>query len=327
MAINNNRYVTPDYTYRSNNQAGNTGSDQKNARKTARKAQTTTTPTAEPTTNKSAYSGFDLMGWLSSQAAARQAAADAAYEANMARIAEAYNTASGRLSENYDSTEGRLKAARKKSLNDVNVDAEKSLREAYVNNMMNRKDLNQRMAALGYNGGLTETTAAKLANQYGRARTDITNTLNGNISNLDQSYGDNLANALQAYNTALNNLDMQRMQMEVAAENARQNAIAQQGDYTSLLQMDMSYLDQLQNALDAQNQYDYTASSANNQYTPTTSLQAQAAQTGNNYAKLLQQMQLEASQGGNPKTTAYQAYASGAIDTTTLAQLLKQLGY
>lgn len=322
MAINSTRYYTPDYTYKANSQAGNTGSDQKSAKKTTTKKTTSTT-----TGTTSPYSGFDLSGFLNSQISARQAAADSAYEANMARIAAAYDAASGRLGDNYGSTRDQLNAARKKSLNDVNVDAEKSLREAYVNNEMAKRDLNQRLAAQGLNGGMAETTMAKFANQYGNARTDINDTRNGSISDLNQTYSNNLANALQAYNTALNNLDMQRLQMEVAAENARQNALTTDIDYTSLLNMDMSYLDQLEKALANQGEYTYQGTSANNTYTPTTSMQAQNAQTGNNYARLLQQMQLEATNGGNPKTTAYQAYAGGQIDATTLAQLLKQLGY
>ena len=102
--------------------------------------------------------------------AALRQAANEAYERNMSRIESSYNNAAGNLRSNYDSTVDRLNAARDKSLGEVNADAEKSLQEAYINNMLTRKNLNQRLAAMGYNGGATETTMGSLENQYGASR-------------------------------------------------------------------------------------------------------------------------------------------------------------
>ena len=138
------------------------------------------------------------------------------YDDRWDRIASAYDRAAELLGANYNSAVSRLNAAKKKSTKETKEDAEKSLRQAYVSNMLGRRDLNQRLAAMGYNGGAVESTMAKLANQYGNARTDIVNQRARDISVINQTYGDNLAKALQEYNTALANLEMSRLQMELS---------------------------------------------------------------------------------------------------------------
>jgi len=132
------------------------------------------------------------------------------------RIADAYARAQEYLKGNYDSAVERLNAAKKKSTKETKEDAEKALRDAYISNMLGKRDLNQRLSAMGYNGGATESTMAKLANQYGNSRNEIVTQRARDISNINQTYGDNLAKALQAYNSALANLEMSRLQMELS---------------------------------------------------------------------------------------------------------------
>ena len=246
--------------------------------------------------------------------------ANEAYERNMQRISSAYGSAADSLSGNYNSTSERLGAARDKSLSDVNTDAEKSLREAYINNMLSKKNLNQRLSALGYNGGATETTMAQLANNYGNSRTGINETLNSNINDLNMSYGDNLAAALESYNNAKANLDLQKMQLEVQAENARNNTL--DSTISADFNIDNAYLSALQAAIQNQNNYQYNPSAATNDYVAGTALQAQSATDSSNYAKALQQAMLEATQG-NPTNIVQMANNN----PQTLAQMLRQLGY
>jgi len=231
------------------------------------------------------------------QEAARQAANEA-YNRNMARIADAYNSAAGNLKSNYNSTVDRLNAARTSSMNDVNSDAEKSLREAYINNMLTRKNLNQRLSAMGYNGGATESTMASLDNQYGSSRAGINEVLNKNISELNQVYGDNLAGALQTYNSAKSNLDLQRMQLENAAENARNNMETSYMNSPNIT-MDSNYVNALKNVVARQQAFNGALTQATNNFVAGNVQQAQAAAQGPNFSKYLAQAQLEAQQG-NP---------------------------
>ena len=271
--------------------------------------------------------GFDMAAYLAELAAQRQAAAQAAYERNMAAIKNGYENAYGSLTGNYQSAVDRLNAARDKSMGDVNSDAEDSLRQAYINNMLTRKNLNQRLSAMGYNGGATESTMASLENQYGNSRTGINETLNKNIANLNMTYGDNLAAALQSFNNAKANLDLQRMQMEVNATNALNNAEAQA--VSSMYGMDGSYLSALQNAVNSQGSYAYNPSQATNDYVAANVRQAESAASGANYSKYLQQAMLEASQGANANTiknNLFNAVRNGQLGIDSLYAILQQLG-
>ncbi len=274
--------------------------------------------------NYAGDSGLDYYSLLSQQLAAQRAQREAAYNRNMSRIASAYDQVAGNLRGNYDSTVERLNAARDKSMGEVRGDAEKSLREAYINNMLSRKGLNQRLSAMGYNGGATESTMAGLENNYGNSRLGINETLNKNIADLEQVYGDNLAEAFQSYNQAMSSLGMQRMQLENAAENALNSGSASDmSGIGSLLSMDQSYLNALANTLQKQGNYAYDQSKATNDFVAGQVQQAQNNEAANNYAKALAQAQLLESQGG---ASASQLINLAGGNPQTLAQILRALG-
>jgi len=279
-------------------------------------------PKAATGTSTGSSNAFDMSAYLSALAAERRARAQAAYDRNMARIASAFDSAAGNLKGNYDSAVDRLNAARDESMGDVKSDAENSLREAYINKMMTDKNLNQRLSAMGYNGGATESTMSSLANQYGKSRTGINETLNKNIADLDMTYGDNLAKAIEAYNSAMANLQLQKMQMEVQAENALSNSEA--SSVNSVMNIDGSYMNALQTALANQMGYTYDPTQATNEYVAGNARQAQSAAGGNDYAKWLAQQLLT---GGNSATdVANYMVDRGYGDSQTLADILKQLG-
>lgn len=261
--------------------------------------------------------------------AALRQAANEAYERNMSRIESSYNNAAGNLRSNYDSTVDRLNAAREKSLGEVNTDAEKSLQEAYINNMLTRKNLNQRLSAMGYNGGATETTMGSLENQYGASRAGINEALNKSIANLDQTYGDNLAGALQSYNSAMSNLGLQRMQLENAAENARNNLEASYRPSTENLAMDQNYVNALKSVLARQGQYTFDPTKATNEYVAGNAQQAQSASQGSNYNKLLEQLKLDVQKGATVRQVeerAFEAMERGELALTDVANLFADLG-
>lgn len=346
MAINNsNRYVTPDYSYRrpgapnvisgaiagaiagaGGNNAGGRGSGSGVARNSSGRTSKTGTGSI------SGYGAtIDAYALYNAQKAAQRAAAEEAYNNTMGRIAGAYDSASGNIRGNYDSAVGRLNDSRKNSLRRINVDAEDSLRQAYINNELTKKNLNQRLSAMGYNGGATESTMANLANEYANSRTDINKNLNRNITDLEQTYGDNLAQALQAYNNAMMNLDMQRMQMENAAETARANMTTASPGLESLLTMDQNYVTALQNALLNQDGFQYQTSEATNKYNPASVQQASSLTDTTNAAKLVAARALQSGADSQQVLNSlYQQQAAGAFgnpnDTSTLAQILKQLG-
>ena len=70
----------------------------------------------------------------------------------------------------YDAAVSAQRAEYDANVNKVNSQADKALREAYINKMQTQRTMGQQMAAQGLNGGYSETTAAGLQNNYGNAR-------------------------------------------------------------------------------------------------------------------------------------------------------------
>ena len=93
-----------------------------------------------------------------------QAQAQESYARNMETIANAYDRSAGSLDENYDSARGQLESSANKSRGEINTDSEAAMRQAYINNMLSRRDLQQSMTAQGMSGGASETTMASLDN-------------------------------------------------------------------------------------------------------------------------------------------------------------------
>lgn len=190
------------------------------------------------------YGGVDLSGFLAEQ----RAAAENAYRNSMARLENAYNQSMGRLNtawdtnknmlkSNLDSTLNRLKGQYDYSSGVVNDDANKSLREAYVNYMLNKKNLNQGLSAMGLSGGATESNMAKMYNNYGSSRNnintqlakniaDLLNEYQGNVSNANQLYNSQYADAQNQYASQLNALEQNAYNSQTALESALANALA-----------------------------------------------------------------------------------------------------
>ena len=139
------------------------------------------------------------------------ARAQDAYNRNMGVVNDLYKSAADRLNENYDESVGILDRNNANNRNAINADAENAMRQAYINNMLSRKSLQQAMTAQGLNGGATETTRASMENNYGNARNNIDRTRNKNLADLLMQYENNLAGLRQQLNSGLSDLDERRM--------------------------------------------------------------------------------------------------------------------
>lgn len=160
----------------------------------------------------------DYMDYLNRQAAN-------AYNRNMGVVNEYYNSAKSNLKDNYDESVGILDRNNANNRNAINADAENAMRQAYINNMLSRKSLQQAMTAQGLNGGATETTRASMENNYGNARNNIDRTRNKNLADLLMQYENNLAGLRQQLNTGLSDLDERRMDYSMQINNALQNSL------------------------------------------------------------------------------------------------------
>lgn len=163
--------------------------------------------------------------WLAQQqaivnaaAAAKQQAAQQAYDRSMSALTGTYNNVRNLLSKNYDSSIGTMTESYNNGVAGVNRQADKTQAEAYINYMLTKRDLPQMMAAQGINGGAAESTLAGLQNNYGNSRNDIDVERNGNLTDLLQSFNANKASALQALNSSLADLENRKMAYQMQLE-------------------------------------------------------------------------------------------------------------
>lgn len=256
-----------------------------------------------------------------------QAQAEAAYNRNMATLNDTYSKNASNLKSNLESTRGQLGASRDKSANDINADSESAMRQAYINNMLSRRDLQQRLTAQGMSGGASETTRASLENNYGNARNQIDTQRNASLADLDQTYNNNLAAALQQYNSQMSNLDLQKMQIQQEIENALTNfQSGYAANFSMLAPSNEAYLNALRSLQNNQSNFSYTGAVANNPYVGANVQQAQNG-INSNYGEYLAQQLLN--NGGSPqavKTAAYNAYRNGQMSQEDLVNFINRYG-
>ena len=244
----------------------------------------------------SGSSGYDYASMISDMLAQQRAAAQEAYNNSRARLEEAWGNTQSSLKSNLDSTLSQLKNQYDYSSGVANDDAAKSLREAYVNYMLNKRNLNQNLSAAGLSGGASESTQANMYNNYGNSRNDINTTLAENIASLLNAYQNNVASANQTYNSqyadAMNNYVSNLNSLESAlASNLMSSysgsSLSNLASYASTLSnlvsdMASTPITETENTLGVDN---YTTTSANDTGSST------------NYAKYLAMVQQMASSG------------------------------
>lgn len=278
------------------------------------------------TETNSGYSGPSLEEIYEQYLAGIRAQAEESYNRKMENIKNSYNSARSNLDSNLNETRNQLTQSRDYSNKNINSDADDSLRQAYVNSMLQKKNLRQNMTAQGLSGGANESTLASLSNNYGNARTDVNTQRNKSLSDLEQTYNTNMSQAQQQYNSALNSLDLQRMQLENAAQDALANYMTQYSDNMAYIApSNDAYISALNALQNNQSAFTFDATTANNPYTLAQIQQAQVGDTGTNYAKLLQQQALSGATSNQLKNMAYMAIRNGA-NPQTLAQTLNMLG-
>jgi len=266
-----------------------------------------------------AYKGNDYSDYL----AQMRAAAQSAYDRGMNALNNAYNEQLNSLNSNLSETKNTLLDQYNRSKKGIMDDAANSLRQAYINKMLSQKNLAQQMSALGLSGGATESTLANMANNYGNARSAINTTQNNNLYNLEGNYNSNLSQAMQAYNSAVANANLQKAQQAMSLENAlANNEISALGDYQSLMQrQNENYLDLLKSAIAHGASFSYDPTSANNGVAAVNLQQA----SNPNYVNALTAIQELMGGQNTPGVSSPGITVANTAGQDTLAQILAQL--
>ena len=250
-------------------------------------------------------------------------AAQNAYNKGMGSLNDAYNSQLSSLADNLSKTKDQLLNSYNLSKGNINSDAESSLRQAYINNMLSQKNLGQQLSAQGLSGGAVETTIANLLNNYGNARNNINTTANNNLSALEGSYNNSLTQAQQAYNNAVASANSQKAQYVQELENAlANNQISAVRNYQDMLKSDDDrYIDLLQTAIQNGANIKYNPTSATNSVSAASVQQASNPTSNTNYAAL--QALLNAASSDSNTQAALSSVTPSSQNY--LAQILAQL--
>lgn len=104
------------------------------------------------------------------------------------------------LREAQEEAEAARRAQFEQNSADLRKQTDAAKRNAYVAYMQGQKNLPQTMAAAGYTGGITETTASGLAGDYQQALTDLENQYASNLAQLQANLDAGIAQDNAAYN-------------------------------------------------------------------------------------------------------------------------------
>lgn len=191
---------------------------------------------------------------LREQQEAQRQAAQNAYNNNMSALESAYAKRLSGLDSNYASTKDQLASSYGNSRTSLQQNEENALREAYINRMMNEKNLRQQLNAQGLTGGASESAIASMLNNYGTSRNNIQNTAADNLRELEQTYNSNLASAQQKYNDAVNSANDSNMAYRMQLENdlANNTVSSYQDLYNALANMDSTYTNAMSNLINNQ---------------------------------------------------------------------------
>lgn len=109
------------------------------------------------------------------------------------------------MRQNYDNAVGSINAQYDYTQQTQEKDSAKALREAYVNYMMSNRNIGNDMNRAGVNGGVAESTRAKMYNNYGNNRNAIRTNLQDKLAEINLARNSALAQAQADYNNAMIN--------------------------------------------------------------------------------------------------------------------------
>lgn len=247
------------------------------------------------------------------------------YNSNMNSIANAYNASRNALNANHNMTLDRLASENDRSQRAIGRDADNSQRQAYINKMLQDRNLRQQMSALGMNGGASESTSRSLANNYSNARNQIDTQRNASLSDLANTYENNVSNALQAYNERMAALENTRMSLEQQARAARDSMQASfSPQLNGLAVSNGDYMNLLNQLVANQQAFAYNPTAAVNAPMMATAMQG-AGVNSPDYSRYGAWLSQQAMRGADV-TQAAQYLLNQGVDRGTINQFLQGYG-
>ena len=249
--------------------------------------------------------------------------AKSSYDNNKASIASMYQNARSSAESAYNSGMAALQQAYAQQQAKAKAEKEAADRESYINKMLQQKNLEQNLAAHGISGGASESTQAKLTNNYMNSRNAIYQNYSDNMTDLDVEHQTNVASAQSQYQNVLQALEQMRAQYDMQNEAQYQGNLANYTEnYANIGANYETQLD-LQKEINALNAYEFDRQlKANNDYRL-----AQLKQySGNSATNVNNNTTGTGNTGASVEELIAQAKANGATTNSAIATYLKNAG-
>lgn len=251
--------------------------------------------TAVSNTNQSIDSQYNLYQQAREQ---QRQNAQNAYNRNASAINSMYSNRLSGLNSRYNEGRSALDASHAAQQEAIRKAKEEAQRQAYISSMVAERDLEQNLSAQGLSGGASETTLAKMRNNYANNR-------NSN----EEEYLNASADIGMAYQNELANLESQYLQLQDALEAAKAQAVMQ--NENALANSEASIIGQF---VDYASNLDYlNASSALN-------LAGQEKMAAINQKHALEQMAIEQANKIN-----YAQFSNSLSERSDILKTLKKL--
>ena len=249
--------------------------------------------------------------------------AQSSYNNNKASIASMYENARSSAENAYNSGMAALQQAYAQQQAKAKAAKEAADRESYVNKMLQQKNLEQNLAAQGISGGASETTQAKLTNNYQNSRNAIYQDYSDNMSDLDVEYQTNVASAQAQYQSVLQALEQMKAQYDMQNEAQYQGNLANYTENYANIGADYEASIDLQREINALNAYEFDRQlEATNQF--------KLAQLKQNAGSMATNVNNNTTGTGTTGVSVEeliaQAKANGATTNSAIATYLKSAG-
>lgn len=129
------------------------------------------------------------------------------------------------LKANFDNSTKNINANYDLQQKTSEQDSADALRQAYINYMMSRRNINNDLARAGYTGGLAESNKARMFNNYGTNRNAIRTLLAQNLEKINTARNAELNDVQSQYDTALANQWQKYYDREMAIRQNLANAL------------------------------------------------------------------------------------------------------
>ena len=150
-------------------------------------------------------------------AAQRQAAQDS-YQRSLAALNATYTQRAAQRQAGYQDTLKLLQQQYDAGAAQLDAQTGSALQQAYLSYMLSLRDLPQQLAALGINGGGSESRLAGLKNSYGASRSQLEAERLSGLAALLSTLNEGKADALADYRSALAEDEARRMAYQLELE-------------------------------------------------------------------------------------------------------------